>query len=163
LFQLVLVSTSFLPTVTPENTLSPTAVGTLPVPTSTPNPLSTPTDTHNTWFVQIQGIPDTDNVVNQYFVVPALATPTPTLDPLDPSGCGYSAWAGGVSAPLTFGLNAGGTTYIYTTQSSTGSQNYTVNIPTSGAYTMTASVSAPNGNSNTWFVEIQGASDTNNN
>ncbi len=165
-FNLVKVSDSFMPTATPIPTGTATPVGTLPAATSTPNPNPTPgTDLHDAWYVTIQGVSDTNNYPTQYFVVLPLATATPTatstLTPNPTGACGYLADGSGVASPLAVGVAGDGTTYIYSTTGA-GSQNYTVNIPVSGTYKMSASVSAPSASSNSWNVQIQGVMDNTN-
>jgi hypothetical protein len=94
-------------------------------------------------------------------LVPVSATPTPTMTatPNPTANCGYSAWAGSETAPILEAI-AGDTTYIYTNTANAGRKDFTVNVPVSGTYKMSASVSAASGTSDTWYVQIQSVPDT---
>ncbi len=161
-FTMVQTSTSFMSTATPTatKTITPTATttptGTWYTATNTLSPTQTITSTPTTTPTKTATL--TRTATNTRTPTSTL-TPTSTFTPSLSDTCGYLADGSGVSSPLAVATASDGTTYIYSTTGA-GSQSYSVNVPSSGAYKISASVSAPNVSSNTWNVQIQGALDT---
>jgi hypothetical protein len=89
------------------------------------------------------------------------ATATPTVTPNPTDACGYLASLGAETAPIMEGMSDE-TTYIYTSSANSGRKDFTVLVPSSGAYKMSAAVSALDRNHDSWNVEILGVLDTNN-
>jgi hypothetical protein len=149
------------PTLTPSITATPSDTTTeTPTETSTNTPTPTVSETPSETSTSTATDTSTDTPTTTPTKTPTpTGTYTPTPTSTSVSECGYLAWAGNETAPITQGVS-GGTTYIYSTTGA-GRKDFTVTVPVSGAYKMSASVSAVGGMSDTWYVQIQGVPDTN--
>ncbi len=127
------------PTDSSTNTLTDTPTDTTTdTPTDTPTITDTPTDSPT----NTPATTDTPTYTPSPTDSPTV-TSTSTLTPNPQGSCGYLADGGGVVPPLASGVDGNGTTYIYATVLNAGEADFTVIVPSSGAYKMTATAGSP--------------------